>query len=330
MAKNSEASMKESVVKNILSNIKAFFTVNFRRYSSESHDKVLELEEKVAGLTLQLHYLSLLEYFDNHKAQAAPYEKELEYLRQKGNYTNFPYAPNGGEVVAESGFDKAVRLPYVVHKGKKLYFPADCTPEKALELYLYYLQEERLLGDAESDEAPHQYQSPNFRVAEGDVLFDIGAGEGLFALDLIDKVSRVVVVENDPKWMEPLKCTFAPFGDKVTFLWKCVSVSDSDTTVSLGRLLSDIDYKSAFVKMDIEGCELPSIIASEAVLKQKKRTKLAIASYHKQHDADELKALFDRMGYDSEFSNGYMLFHLYDTPTPPYFRHGVIRAKSID
>jgi hypothetical protein len=79
--------------------------------------------------------------------------------------------------------------------------------------------------------------------------------------------------------------------------------------------------------MDIEGYELPVITSALDFLKGKENIKMAAAVYHRQHDAEEIKALFDSIGYTSEFSKGYMLFHLYDMPTPPYFRRGIIRAK---
>ena len=164
-------------------------------------------------------------------------------------------------------------------------------------------------------------------MADGDVVFDIGAAEGLFALEQIEKASHVVIVESDPDWIKPLRLTFAPYGDKVTIVRKFVSATDTDTTISLEKLLSNVEYDSAFVKMDIEGYELQSLIPAEKVLRQKNSTKLSIASYHKQHDAEMMKSFFDNIGYYSEFSNGYMLFHLYDTPAPPYFRQGIIRGR---
>ena len=324
--------MKDSVIRTILSNIKLFFTTNIKRKIKEDASRIAKLEAVSEGLdeamSAKYHYLSLMEYYALHESEAEPYRKEIEYLRQSGKYSHFPYETDEDSIGGESGFDEMARLPFVVHKGKRLYFPPDCAKKDALECYRYYLGVEKLLGEEEEEGAPHRYQSPRIHVSEGDVVFDIGAAEGLFALDQLDKASHIVVVENNPHWLEPLKHTFAPYGDKVTLIQKYVSVSDSETTISLRKLLSDFDSPSTFVKMDIEGCELSSLVSAEAFLKQKKGMKLAVASYHKQHDAEELKAIFDRLGYYSEFSKGYMLFHWYDTPVPPYFRHGMVRAKN--
>lgn len=82
-----------------------------------------------------------------------------------------------------------------------------------------------------------------------------------------------------------------------------------------------------FVKMDIEGYELPATSSAKKLLNNRQRIKMSIASYHKQQDYEELKKIFDKLGYYNESSNGYMIFHMYDMPVAPYFRHGLIRAS---
>ena len=316
--------MKDSVIKNILVNIRAFFHVNVNKRINENLNKIIALEEE---LDRQKIVSNVLFYFLHHPELAKAYSSELDYLYNTGNFCNFPYPsdPCPNDVV--SGFDPDCQLPFVVHQSKRLYFPSTFSSDDAVKAYLNYIRVEKLLGIGERVDAPHQYQSPGFQVSEGDVVFDIGAAEGLFALDQIDKASRVVVVESDPLWMKALKHTFAVYCNKVTIIDKFVSSSDTETSISLGKLLSDFDYDSAFVKMDIEGYELPSITEAMEVLRQKKNTKLAVASYHKENDAEKLKSIFDQLGYDSEFSGGYMLFSMYGTPLPPYFRKGIVRAK---
>ncbi len=323
--------MKDSIVKNFLVNIRALFTVNIRRRFNEDETRIAQLESISDSLeqtiTERFHYLNILDYYAHHENESNTYQKELCYLRQRGAFCNFPYSHDTTTLHIESGFDQDAKLPYVIHKNKKLFFKAKLTPSEALDSYKNYIQTERLLGVEDTELAPHQYQSSRVHVTEGDVVFDIGAAEGLFALDQINKASHVVIVESAPEWIEPLKHTFAPYGDKVTILRKFVSVTDTETTISLGKLLSDVNYSSAFVKMDIEGNEVSSIASAATILKQKKNIKLSVASYHKQHDAEELKTIFDSLGYYSEFSDGHMLFYLYDTPASPYFRKGVIRVK---
>lgn len=325
--------MKDSFLKNLLVNFKSAFSTNYRKRINDNSCRIASLEDTVAGLddrvTKKYHYLNLLDYYASHEKEATAFSKELDYLRQLGNYDNFPYPCETQQKEVASGFDGEAKLPYVVHHGKKLFFPADVSENDAVWYYMNYVQKEKLLG-TDDELAPHQYQSPRIQVAEGDVVFDIGAAEGLFALDQIDKASRVIIVESDSRWLVPLQHTFAPYGDKVTLVQKFISSMDTESTMSLKELLSTTDDSSVFVKMDIEGYELPALSSAMDVLKEKKGIKIAATTYHHQHDAEELKSLFDAMGYSTEFSNGYMLFHLYDTPAPPYFRKGVIRAKHTE
>lgn len=322
--------MRNTILKNVLVNIHTLFTTNIRHNLNANSSKIARLEEIVnsmdQAITSKFHFLNLMEYYARHNEEAIQYIKELDFLRRSGAYCSFPYDISNEPINTESGFDAVAKLSFVMHKNKKLFFKAGYSPDEAVELYKYYIQVERLLDDEEKGSAPHQYQSSKIHVDRGDVLFDIGAAEGLFALDQIEKAAHVVIVESDPEWIEPLKHTFAPYDDKVTILQKFVSATDTDNTISLGKLLSIKDYNSAFIKMDIEGFEIPAIASAVELLKQR-NIKMAIASYHKQHDAEELKSLLAKCGYISEFSTGYMLFHLYDTPTPPYFRKGIIRAE---
>ena len=325
--------MKDCLIKNILVNLRALLTTNLRKRLNESAQHIQILEEQLSNIddviTNRYHYLNILDYYARHEADAVQYQKELDYLKQVGRFCNFPYAPLQEDIVVETGFDQNVGMAYVIHKNKRLYFRKAYNENEAEEIYRNYLFVEKLLGKDDITGAPHLYQSPRVQVADGDVVFDIGAAEGLFALDHIDKASHIVIVESDPEWIKPLKQTFAPHSDKVTIIQKFVSATDSETTISLEGLLSCTDYSSAFVKMDIEGYELQSITSAVPFLEKAKEIKLAVATYHKQHDADELKFIFDSLNYYSEFSDGYILFNQYDTPIPPYFRHGIIRARKL-
>lgn len=318
--------MKDSFFKNILVNSRAFFSTNIRKRLNENSCRIAALEAK---LDCQTNYENILEYYAEHREEAKKYQKELSFIRETGGYCNFPYEMDSDPLEVTSGLDKDSGLPYVVHQGKRLYFPAKFSVNDAATMYLDYVRVEKILESDDLETAPHQYQSPAIHVAEGDVVFDIGAAEGLFALDQIDRASRVVIVENDSQWIESLRRTFAPYAEKVTFVQKFVSAVDTDSTVSLRKLLLDTEYSSAFVKMDIEGYELPAITSAMELLKERKGIKIAAASYHHQHDADEIKMLFDKLGYRTEFSKGYMLFRLYDKPAPPYFRKGIVRAANM-
>lgn len=329
--------MRESVLKNFLVNLRAFFMVNLRKKANQNSAEIAELKLRVAELEtgykrLANHslYLSVLDYYSKHPDLAIPYAKELDYLKDKGEYCTFPYkdATNVTQVVAD--IDNKVGLPYVIHKGKRLYFPETFSVDDAAYHYQYLVNTEQLLGKEEKTEAPHQYQSGNICVDDGDVVYDIGSAEGLFALDNIDHASRVILVECDEKWQECLRHTFAPYGNKVEIVGKMLTCQDTEQTISLKTLLHDNDTAAAFVKMDIEGAERIIITqAADFLTSSHRALKLSLATYHKQDDSTILKQAFDELGFLSDFSKGYMLFQLYDTPVPPYFRKGVIRAKNF-
>ena len=162
-------------------------------------------------------------------------------------------------------------------------------------------------------------------IKEGDVIVDVGADEGLFSLDVAERASRIVLFENDPQWFAPLERTFAPWADKTLLVRKTVGDGDTRHSVRLATILRDIPGNGFFVKMDIEGAEVPVISASSDFLRWDKDIRLACCTYHNAGDAESLERLFREAGYLTEFSDGWMLptsRHL----SPPYFRRGVIRA----
>lgn len=316
--------MKDSILKNILVNFHFFFSTNVRKRINQDTSRILELENTLEKTNSKLLCYDILDYYNEH--DSSKYTKELDYLRQTKDFCIFPYPPVTKQAHVNSGYDDNVKLPYVVHKNKKLYFPPDFTKDDVVNTYLNYIYTEKILGLNDNESAPHQYQSSSIHVEDGDVVFDIGAAEGLFALDQIDTASQVIIVECDPKWGKPLRKTFEPFGKKVTIIEKLISTNNSNNTLSLETLLSQFKNFSIFIKMDIEGFEIPVLTSAINALKRRANVKLSIASYHKYNDANDLKLLFENIEYYSEFSSGFMLFNLYDPLLPPYFRKGIIRA----
>ena len=311
--------MEGTVIKNLWANLRTLLTTDIRK-------RIKALENGMdTRMTEKFFYLHVLDYFATHKQEAEPYAQELAFLQTSGNYSNFPYPSCQKQINVLSGKDSKTGLFYVIHNGRKLFFPKEYSITDAERSYRNYIENEHLLDLGDEEGRPHQYQSPRVHVEEGDVLFDIGAAEGLFALDQVEKASRLVLVESDSRWIAPLQQTFAPYKGKVTIIQRLLSTSNTDNTLSLTSLLDEVDFTSAFIKMDIEGYDLPALVSTANLFSQK-QPKLAIASYHRQHDAEEIMSFLEQQGYSTEFSSGYMLFHEYDTPTPPYFRRGIVRA----
>ncbi len=285
------------------------------------------LKETLIAQRQDLTYQSILVRSQMSEEYRREYQREISRLLALGRFTVYP-SQEDMTVEVESGFDDSLRLPYVIHKGKHLYFPRKYSVAQAVEAYKGYICGDRLLGKGE-DIAPHQYQSKDFQVRDGDVVVDVGCAEALFSLDVIEQASKVYLIERDGIWKAPLCATFAPYKDKAVFVQKLVSDKDSRTTVSLPSLLKCEPSSPLFIKMDIEGYEPKVVRTLLPLLREREGITLSCCTYHNNEDAATLERLFQQVGYRYEFSKGYMLFARYDQPAAPYFRHGVIRASNF-
>lgn len=259
-------------------------------------------------------------------ATSNQYKAESLYI-QKNGLTVFPYRRIREMPPVEGGFDEALKLPYVIHKGKRLYFPRSYSVDKCVKVYESYISEECLLGGTFREKQPHQYLTDVFAVEEGDVLVDVGCAEALLSLDSIEKVSRVYLFEGEAKWIPALNATFKDYMYKVVIINKYVSDQDTDTTITLKTALRNEQGKRLFIKMDIEGVEVNVLNGSRDYLGNTSNIKIACCTYHKQHDDEEIPQILSELGFDYEFSDGYMLFLQDVNLQYPYFRHGLVRAR---
>ena len=278
-------------------------------------DKVKIQEKQILELKIALIGATL----DQFKAESL-------YI-QKNGLTVFPYQLVKEMPLVEGGIDEALQLPYVIHKGKRLYFPYSYSVDKCVKMYESYIGEECLLGGKFREKQPHQYLTETFTIEEGDVLVDVGCAEALLSLDNIEKVSKVYLFEFEPMWIPALNATFKDYMDKVVIINKYVSDKDTDTTITLKTALRNEHGKQLFIKMDIEGAEVDVLKGSRDYLSNTSNIKIACCTYHKQHDEEEIPQILSELGYNCEFSNGFMLFYADVNMQYPYFRHGLVRAR---
>ncbi len=292
-------------------NLYTLFTYDIRTLLQDTRDR-LEIE-------------SMHRFYDSPDSE--PYREELEYVFRNG-LNVFPYEQLKSSQPFECGYDRHHGMPYVIHNGKRLYFPKDFSVERTERNYRKYIETENLLGGNYTKKMPHCYQSERFKVNDGDVFVDVGAAEGLVALDVIDKVSKVYLVESERRWVKALRATFEPYKEKCVIIQKLVTNHNGRNSITLEHLLKNETNHPVFVKMDIEGYEKRVISASADFLLRSDNIKLACCTYHTEDDADTLSVLFEQLGYHYEFSDGWMLFDKYDNSLlkPPFFRHGIIRA----
>lgn len=292
--------------------------------SGKARKRIEQLETIQRSMTKEI---LLLKYAERAK-EDQDLRLALDYLRRTGDFCMIPYDLKANGVKVDYGYDKDLGLPYVVHEGKRLYFPESWKESQVVYSYADYIDSESLTGKGVKERAPHQYQSDTFKVEKGDVLVDVGCAEALFALDLIDKVSKVYLIENDSRWFKPLEHTFAPWKEKVVILHKTLSDHDSEDSVSLKSIVEQEPQRSVFVKMDIEGGELPALSGCASFLGEtNQKLKLACCVYHRVSDAEMMEKLLKDCGFSVSYSSGYILTDFLDDSKLPSLRKGVIRAE---
>lgn len=213
---------------------------------------------------------------------------------------------------ADTGFK------YVLHEGKRLYFIRGRSDEAIRRAYSTLLLEQL-------PESPHRYTDQMCDVAAGDVVVDVGDSEGIFALSVVERASKVYLVECEPSWIEALNLTFAPYRDKVEIVAKYVTDrSDGETKTTLDDLLHG--GPANFIKADIEGAEMELLRGAARTLAGTTPIKLALCTYHNENDANDLRTFLEARGFATHFSPHYMILYHDPRLSAPWLRHGVIRA----
>lgn len=215
--------------------------------------------------------------------------------------------------------DKSLGLRYINHEGKKLYFKRSWGVRKIKRSYTYLLLEQ-------DPKSPHLYLTDKYTIAEGDVIVDAGAAEGNFSLSVVEKAKKLYLFETDSEWIEALEATFAPWKEKVEIVNKFVSDKNDEQHVSLDRFFEEKGTVD-FIKADVEGAEADLLTGTQTLLKTTPHLKVAITTYHKQHDEEEIAAVLKDYGFRTSYSDGYMIFMYDENIRPPYFRRGLIRAE---
>jgi hypothetical protein len=264
-------------------------------------------------------------YFRLFPLRRKKFKNETDFINNKSDPGNlfsfvfpyqfvFDYDHNQVKVFRDEERD----MFYVLHQGHRLYYSRDFKSENDIRLiYNGILMEQDV-------RSPHRYLTDEFNVKENDVVVDIGAAEGNFSLDVVERAGALYIFESDTNWSAALHATFEPWKERVHIINKYVSGVDSDDSVTLDSMLGDRHID--FIKIDAEGAE-PSILkGSENIMRENKSLRVAMCTYHRQHDARKCGQILSAYNYTFTFSEGHMLF-IHTKLTPPYFRRGLIRAQ---
>ena len=265
--------------------------------------------------------ISILKYYASlPEAPSKEIESVLNYLRTNP-IAIFPYDFQNQYVTEniEIFDDNDKRLRYVLLDGKRLYFKRRWSKQKIRNLYNLLLKEQDI-------RSPHRYLTGQFKFEDGEVLVDVGVAEGNFALSVVEKASKLILIEADKEWIEPLNATFEPWKNKVLIVNKFVSDVTHSSNMRLDDFIS-IEKAGTFLKIDIEGGELRLLKGCKRILTEQKPLKIAICTYHKQEDEKEFLSLLTQNGFKTSHSDGFMLYYYDKKMTAPYFRRGLIRAE---
>ncbi|WP_256010687.1 FkbM family methyltransferase [Desertivirga xinjiangensis] len=285
------------------------------RYKIESTLRVYKAKANARQVrTMILNY-----YRDNQSADPEMAEA-VEYLKSHPLKTFF------GRFVDKYRYDTIIvsrdasnGLYWVNHDGKRLYFKRSYNVTTIKMLYNGLLMEQDPMS-------PHSYTDSVFNVSQGDFVIDVGAAEGIFTLNNIDKVQKAFLFERDPEWLEALEATFEPWKNKVKVICKFVSDVDDEERVSIDVFAAEEQCKIDFVKVDVEGAEEQVLQGMENTMRTV-HPKIALCTYHKQDDFNKFSSYLSRLSYHISTTPGVMYFNSRsELLKPPFFRKGLIRA----
>lgn len=316
------------ILKTFKHNIRNLLIFNNRKEINTVYKQFLNLDHKVRLLQQEILYFKILDFYKD-KSDIC-FQEELNYLRRLKQIALFPYEMKTNTCVGyKANFDQKVNLPYILHNDKKLYYPSNYSITEVENSYWSLIEEQNILNRKGNRKAPHQYETDDFKVEIDDIALDIGAAEGLFSLEIIDRVNKIYIIESNDKWILPLQKTFSNYQEKVTIINKYISDKDTDNEIKIGTILKNRTAHSVFIKMDIEGDEVKVIYGNRDFLENNlvSDLKIAACTYHRQSDAKILEELFSQLNFETEFSNGYMVYVHDPNQAPPYFRRGLIRAR---
>lgn len=201
----------------------------------------------------------------------------INYINREGKIRpiNYNFTKEYDNMHCECILDTECNMRYVVHKGRKMYFPQNWETEQITDYYRTVVMEQDI-------RSPHCYDKEGFKVEEGDIVVDAGAAEGIFALDVIDVAKKIYLIEADGSWVEALTKTFENDRDKVQIICGFLGNVSEGNNVSLNSLFKDQEVN--YIKMDIEGYEKAALMGADNILKNNDKLKCAICAYHCRED----------------------------------------------
>lgn len=219
-------------------------------------------------------------------------------------------------------FDYESKLKYVYVNDKKLFYPGAWSDEKIQDYHAfnYYT--------CVDDESAHVYLTDSFQVSAGDTVADIGAAEGLFSLNIIDKVKKIYIFEADKEWIRPLEETFRNFKEKVIIVNKFITNVNFANNITLDVYFAQKNIN--LIKMDIEGFEQKALLGAKNLL-LRDNIRWIIATYHRSEDMEYINAFMSEKEYITEQGKQWLWIDHEMFGAKPFgeFRKAMLRAYKL-
>ena len=263
--------------------------------------------------------------FKHPQAKSDPEIMEIiDFIDEKGDIRllNYSFVDDYYNMPFEIENDVSCGLKYVIYKGKRMYFPRGWTDLRIRDYYCSVVGEQ-------DPYSPHCYDKEGFFVKDGSVLVDVGAAEGIFALDNIEKAKRIYLIDADRAWMEALEHTFSDYREKVEIIYGFVGDrSEGKDNIVLDDLLAGETIN--YIKMDIEGYEKAALNGSRRLVAYNQNLTCAICSYHCKEDEAWIKDFFADNGCVTDHSRGFICPDWsISSRLDAELRRGIVFAKKV-
>ncbi len=291
-------------------------------YFDEIKNRILQDTEIKESFIENIYYFAKKKILNRYKTETnQEIQTILSYLENESlDVFNYEFKKNYSLDEINPIYDNGVNLFYVMHNGHKLYMASNINTEDKVKRYYNSIR-------IEQDElSPHQYLTKEFGIVEGDVVVDVGAAEGNFALDVIEKAKKVYIIETNEQWIEALKNTFHNYLDKIVMINKFAADYTAGREAKIDDMISE---PVNFIKLDIEGCELAALNGLHKTIESAEHIKIAACTYHNDNDAEMIKNVLEKTyGMDSHYSRGYMYYpySIQQKFILPSLRRGIIRG----
>lgn len=282
-------------------------------------DAIEEISEQLWAA--EIHFILARDYLEECQlkelekiVEPDAYAAEIDFMKQSRHVMMLPYPSCQSYQVSQipGGFDKIKKMSYCLYKNQRLYLPS-CYKRRASQAVVAGILSEQ------DDMSPHRYFDHMHCFFKDEVFVDVGAAEGLIALEVIDRASQVYLFECDTRWIQALQATFEPWQKKTTILPKLVSQEgDGEKIVTVDEIFAD-DHRPLFFKVDIEGGEEDFLRGARRTLEHD-HIKMSICVYHNENNPERIKACLESFGFKTRFAKGWVYLD-------GSFRRGVLYAE---